>query len=88
MASPLSVRGGSLLGGGGTPKLHKDGGKRARAPECSAFLYLTVTLREDVNIHNCWLQPRWCSMEQLRLGFPIQVGSSWLLNMGAAASEF
>ena len=45
-------------------------------------------LRGDVKIHNSWLQPTCCSIQQLCIAFPIELGCSWLLNMGAAASEF
>ena len=41
-------------------------------------------VREDVNIHNCWLQPKCCSIKEQCIAFPIYVGCSWLLNGGCS----
>ena len=41
-------------------------------------------IREDVKIHNHWLQPKCYSIQQL-YSCSILVGCSWLLNMGDAA---
>ena len=49
---------------------------------------IVMFVRENIIIHNCWLQPKCCSIQEQCIAFPIEVGCSWLMNMEAAAKTF
>ena len=54
----------------------------------SSVSYVAGEVGEDVKIHDCWLQPKCCSIQLLCMSHTLYIGFSLLLNMGAAASEF
>ena len=59
-----------------------------RIPTCYNYFATHAIVRGDVKIHNCWLQPKYCSIQWLCIAFPIYIGCSWLLNMRSAANAF
>ena len=51
------------------------------------YLQAQDIIGEDIKVHNRWLHLQCCSIQQLCMAFPIQVGCNWLLNMGDATNE-
>ena len=48
----------------------------------TVFRQFLFYFREDIKMHDGWLQPKCCSIQQLCIAFLILISRSWLLNMG------